>query len=228
MPKSSAMRYSSQRAIQSWSATSSGAERADLELPLAGHDLGVDARDARGRRRGTRRGAPRRRRGRTPRRRRRRSSRSPAARGSRRLGEAVRTAALEERVLLLDAEQRLVPAYFSAIGCEQRRACSSGAASCRAAAPRSSRACCRRRGSGRGTRTRAAARSPSCCPAPGSCSNRRSPRSAGRRRPARIFVFERSRAVGSVPSIQMYSALYGHVAPVLVARRSDAIVAEPG
>jgi hypothetical protein len=32
---------------------------------------------------------------------------------------------------------------------------------------------------------------------------------------SRIFVFERKRAVGSVPSIQMYSALMVTVAPVL-------------
>ncbi len=43
---SSAMRYSSQRAIQSWSETSSGRQRPDLELPLAGHHFGVDAGDA--------------------------------------------------------------------------------------------------------------------------------------------------------------------------------------
>ena len=39
------MRYSSQRATHSWSPTVERAGRADLELPLAGHDLGVDAGD---------------------------------------------------------------------------------------------------------------------------------------------------------------------------------------
>ena len=43
--KSSAMRCSSQRATYSWSLTVGGAGGADLELPLAGHDLGVGAAD---------------------------------------------------------------------------------------------------------------------------------------------------------------------------------------
>ena len=129
------------------------AERADLELPLAGHHLGVDARD---REAGVEArvevrlddvaavhlvGAD-----------------AAVVEALRRgeaaaVGEAVRTAVLEERVLLLDAEQRLVARVLLGDRREQRRACSSGAASCRAAAPRTSRACCRRRGSGRDTRT---------------------------------------------------------------------------
>ena len=57
------------------------AERADLELPLAGHDLGVDARDREAGIDAGRRCGPRRRHGRRSRRRRRRSSSGPAAPG---------------------------------------------------------------------------------------------------------------------------------------------------
>ena len=106
------------------------AQRADLELPLTGHHLGVDAGD-----------------------------REPGfetrvevllddvaaehlvgadtavvealRRGEAALGEAVRAPALEERVLLLDAEQRLLAGELLGDRREQRRACWSGAASCR-------------------------------------------------------------------------------------------------
>ena len=108
MPNSSAMRYSSQRATHSWSATSSGPSgptwnshwpgmtsalmpeidetgfEARVEVRLddrtAVHLVGADAAVVEALRRGE------------------------AAAG----GEAVRASVLEERVLLLDAEQRLV------------------------------------------------------------------------------------------------------------------------
>ena len=126
------------------------AQRADLELPLARHDLGVDARDAEA---GVEArlevrlddvtaedlvGAD-----------------AAVVEGLRR-GEAVgreaeRAAVLEERVLLLDAEDRLLVGELLGDRAQQRPRCSSRAASCRAAAPRTSRARCRRRGSGPGT-----------------------------------------------------------------------------
>ena len=183
------------------------AERADLELPLAGHHLGVDAGDPET-------GFEARvevrlddRRGRTPRRRRHRSSRSPAARGSRRPGKPCGRPSLKNVYSCSMPNSGSCFAYFSATGREQR-------ARVRrvrrhvgeqhfahhehvvAAADRV------------GAREHRLQHAVGVCPAPGSCSNRRSPRSAGSQSPSvRIFVFERRRAVGSVPSIQMYSAL---------------------
>ena len=158
------------------------AQRADLELPLAGHDLGVDAREAEA---GLEArvevrlddvtaehlvGAD--------------AAVVEALRRREAVGrEAERPAVLEERVLLLDAEQRLLVRVLLGDRPQQRPRCSWRAASCRSGAPRSSRARRRRPGSGPDTRTRASARSPSSSPAPGSCSSRRSPRWGARPRP---------------------------------------------
>ena len=55
---------------------------------------------------------------------------------------------------------------------------------------------------------RLAARSPSCRPAPGWCDEPSKPQMPGSAPSARIFVLDRISGVGSVPSIQMYSARY--------------------
>ena len=157
------------------------AERADLELPLAGHDLGVDAGDREAGRRGTRRGALRRCRGRTPRRRRRRSSRSPAARGSRSSGKPSGR-----------------PSLKNVYSCSMPNSGSCSRTSRRPARARARVLVGVRRHVGEqhlahhehvvaaadrvgARRTPGAARSRMRCRAPGWCSNRRSPRSAGSR-----------------------------------------------
>ena len=159
------------------------AQRADLELPLAGHHFGVDAGDAEA-------GVEARvevrfddvtavhlvgadtavvealRRG------------EAAA-----FGEAVRPAVLEERVLLLDAEQRLVARVLLGDRREQRarvRRVRRHVGQQHLAHDEDVVAAADRV---RAREHRLQARSPSCCPAPGSCSTRRSPRSEALRRP---------------------------------------------
>ncbi len=158
------------------------AQRAHLELPLAGHDLGVDAGDA---------------------------DAGVEARLEVRLdhvtaehlvgadaavveglrcGEAVRREAeratvAEERVLLLDAEERLLVGELlgdraqqrTAVGHVRRHVGEEHLAHDEHVVAAADRV--RRR------TPPAAARSRSCCPAPGWCWNRRSPRSAGPCRP---------------------------------------------
>ena len=105
-------------------------ERADLELPLARHHLGVDARD--GKPCGEARVemllddlAPE------------DLVRTDAAvvealrRGKAARGEAVRAALLEERVLLLDAEQRFLLRVLLGDRARAATSCSWGAGSCR-------------------------------------------------------------------------------------------------
>ena len=206
MPKSSAIAVEQPAGHPQLVGDVERAQRADLELPLAGHHLGVDARDAEA---GVEArlevrlddvtaehlvGA------------------DAAVVEALRRGEAVRreaerAAVLEERVLLLDAEQRLLVGVLLGDRTELGPRVGRRAASCRGAAPRTSRGRRRRRGSGRGTRPPAAARSRSCCPAPGWCSNRRSPRSAAPCRRRGSWSSTAAARVGSVPSIQMYSAL---------------------
>ena len=183
------------------------AERADLELPLAGHDLGVDARRCRAPRRGSSRGAPRRSHGRRSRRRRRRSSSRPAGRGSRSVGKPSGRAPAKNVYSCSMPNSGSWPANCSAtaraaarvldgvrghVGVEhlaQHQDVVAAPDRVRAGEHRLEHAVGRVR------------------PRPGWCSSRRSPRSAGSAPSARIFVFDRSLAVGSVPSIQMYSAL---------------------
>ena len=169
------------------------AERADLELPLAGHDLGVDAGDAEA---GVEArlevrlddvaaedlvGAD--------------AAVVEALRG----GEAV-GGKPSGRPSLKNVYSCSMPnsgswsAYFSAIGRSSARvlvAC--GVMSVSSTSHITSTSSPPRIGSGHDA-TRAAARSRSCCPAPGWCSSRRSPRSAGSLPSARILVFDRSRA----------------------------------
>ena len=127
IPKSSPRRCSSQRATQQLIGNLDRPQWADLELPLTGHDLGVDARDRQaGGQAGVQVGL----------------DQGPAvdvvgahpavvrALGRRVAGvlrEAERPAALEQGVLLLDPEQRLLPGVLLDRPRPARRGCWSGA-----------------------------------------------------------------------------------------------------
>ena len=189
---------------------SSASAGADLELPLAGHDLGVGALDHQP-------GVDARlgvllddlaadRRGRC----RRRSSTGPAGRGSRSVGEAERRAVgLEHRVLLLDAVDHLLLGVLLGDLLAARRGCWSACGFMSAALQHLAQhqdvvAAAERVGAGE---DRAAARSRCARRWPARSTTRRSPRSAGsacRRR--RSSSCDRSSGVGSTPSSQMYSA----------------------
>ena len=107
------------------------AERADLELPLARHDLGVDARDGQaggqaGVEVGLDEGPPVDVVGADA-----AVVRALRAGVARLLREAERPAALEEGVLLLDPEQRLLPGVLLATSTSVAPGCWSGAGSSR-------------------------------------------------------------------------------------------------
>ena len=174
----------------------------------------------RARLRGTRRGAPRRCRGRTPRRRRCRSSRSPAAPGSRRSGKPCGRPSLKNVYSCSMPNSGSWPANFSATGASSARVLvGCGVMSVSSTSHITSTLSPPRIGSGHdehglqhavGCLARRLVRARTV-----EAPDRQARQIA---LPSRIFVFDRRRAVGSVPSIQMYSALITTVAPVLGAR----------
>ncbi len=195
------------------------AHRADLELPLAGHDLGVDAGDAQA---GVEAGVE----VRFDHRAAEDLVGADAAvvaalrRGEAVLGEAQGPRAVEEGVLLLDAEPVLVALRPSRPPRRRRRGCWSGAASCLAAAPRTSPACCRPCGSGPGQTDTGLRTQSERSPGAWFVEEPSKPQIGGAAPSSTTLVFERSFAVGTVPSIQMYSALYGKRASSVVRFRA--------
>ncbi len=204
------------------------AERADLELPLAGHDLGVDARDAEA---GVEArvevrlddvtaehlvGADA-------------AVVEALRRGEAAGGEAERAAVLEERVLLLDAEERLLAGELLGDRRAAARGCWWRAASCRcsstshitstfvAAADRV-----------RAREHRAAARSPSCSPGAWLVLEPSKPQIGSSVPSARILVFDRRRArrLGAVDPDVL--GLVGHGSSPEVSGSSSGAVRRPG